>query len=264
MVDVNCDTPLHVAVMNGFYEGMVMLIDADANVGSEMDDGATPRFFAASDGWLEAVRVLLRAIANPLFLPAYGSHRLEIAVQNGHLKVVRELVQRSGIDSCACDGGALVLDAVTSDNHVDIVSFLCDAGVVDTEDVALCAAVEGCSETCVKLLLRTGWDRQQKYACLRQHDLRYSHAPRFARYLLEPRADTTSDARFPYDSDEGEEEDRGTPLELATSYSCRFSPNMRVHREFVGELKGVMRLLQQVEAVHAVSLPWPSDTGRPT
>ncbi|CAN0275996.1 unnamed protein product [Scytosiphon promiscuus] len=93
-------------------------------------------------------------------------------------------------------------------------------------------------------------------------------APRFARLLLEAGADTTSDVRFPCDNDEGEEEEEeefsGTPLELATSYFRRFSANLEVHREFMGGLKGVIRLLQQVEAVHAVSWPWPIDTGRPT
>ena len=38
---------------------------------------------------------------------------------------------------------------------------------------------------------------------------------------------------------------------------------MKVHREFVGGLKGVIRLLQQVEAVHAVSWLWHIETGRP-
>ncbi|CAM9226088.1 unnamed protein product, partial [Laminaria digitata] len=91
------------------------------------------------------------------------------------------------------------------------------------------------------------------------------HGPRFARLLVEAGADTTSDVRFPCDSDEGEEEEfSGTPLELATSYFRRFSANMRVHRECVGGLKGVIRLLKQEEAVHAVSWPWPIDTGRST
>ncbi|CAN0228492.1 unnamed protein product [Scytosiphon promiscuus] len=89
------------------------------------------------------------------------------------------------------------------------------------------------------------------------------HAPRFARLLLEAGAHATSGVRFPCNSDE-REEDEGfidTPLELATSYFRRFSP-MRVHREMVRGLKGVIRLLQQEEAVHSVSWTWPIDTDR--
>ncbi|CAN0102418.1 unnamed protein product, partial [Ectocarpus sp. 12 AP-2014] len=121
------DTPLHVAAMKGFCQGMVVLIDAGANVDSRLDDGATPLYVAAKDGWLEAVRILLRANANPL-LSAYGSLPLDMAVYNGHLKVVRELVHWYGTDRCTCDGGALALATAASRNQVDIVTVLCDAG----------------------------------------------------------------------------------------------------------------------------------------
>ncbi|CAM9477299.1 unnamed protein product, partial [Laminaria digitata] len=280
------DTPLHVASTKGFYLGMVVLIDAGANVNSRLDDGATPLFLAAKDGRLEAVRVLLRANANPL-LSAYGSLPLGMAVYNGHLKVVRELVHWYGLDGCTCDGGALVLATAASRKHVDTVTFLCDAGVVDTEGVALCAAIEGCSEACVYLLLRrqggnasTGtrayvnmahgtfpetYDEFvfQETPLVSTFNLGSFHAPRFARLLLEAGADATSGVRFPCDSDEGEEDEGfiGTPLDLATSYFRRFSP-MRVHREMVRGLKGVIRLLLQEEAVHLVSWTWPIDTGR--
>ncbi|CAN0418606.1 unnamed protein product, partial [Ectocarpus sp. 12 AP-2014] len=120
--------PLHVAATKGFCQGMVVLIDAGANVDSRLDDGATPLFLAASDGRLEAVRVLLRANANPL-LSAYGSLPLGTAVYDGHLEVVRELVHWYGIDRCTSDGGALALVTAASRNCVKILAFLCDAGV---------------------------------------------------------------------------------------------------------------------------------------
>ncbi|CAN0349896.1 unnamed protein product [Pylaiella littoralis] len=102
---------------------------------------------------MEGVKILLRAYANPL-LSAYGSLPLYMAVYDGHQKVVRELVHWYGTDHCTSDGGALALATAASRKHVDIVTFLCDAGVVDTEGVALCAVIEGCSEACVYLLLR--------------------------------------------------------------------------------------------------------------
>ncbi|CAM9446590.1 unnamed protein product, partial [Ectocarpus fasciculatus] len=122
------DTTLHVAATKGFYQGMVVLIDAGAKVDSRLDDGATPLFLAASDGRLEGVKILLRANANPL-LSAYGSLPLYMAVYNGHLNVVRELVHWYGTDRCTSDGGALALATAASRKHVDIVTFLCDAGV---------------------------------------------------------------------------------------------------------------------------------------
>ncbi|CAN0297608.1 unnamed protein product, partial [Pylaiella littoralis] len=122
------DTPLHMAATKGFCQGMVVLMDAGANVNSRLDDGATPLLFAAKDGRLEGVKILLRANANPLF-SAYGSLPLYMAVYNGHLKVVRELVHWYGTDRCTNDGGALALATAASRKHVDIVTFLCDAGV---------------------------------------------------------------------------------------------------------------------------------------
>ncbi|CAM9877131.1 unnamed protein product, partial [Pylaiella littoralis] len=122
------DTPLHVAATKSFHQGMVVLIDAGANVDSRLDDGATPLFFAASNGRLEAVKILLRANANPL-LSAYGSLPLYMAVYNGHLEVVRELLHWYGTDRCTSDGGALALATAASRKHMDIVTFLSDAGV---------------------------------------------------------------------------------------------------------------------------------------
>ncbi|CAN0013855.1 unnamed protein product, partial [Pylaiella littoralis] len=148
------------------------------------------------------------------------------------------------------------------------------------EGVALCAAIEGCSEACVNLLLRrqggnanTGTRAYVNMAhgtlpatydeFVYTFNLGSFHALRFARLLLEAGADVTSGVRFPWDSDEGEEDERfvGTPLDLATSYFRRFS-SMRVHREFVGGLEGVIRLLRQEEAVHSVSWTWPIENGR--
>ncbi|CAM9124001.1 unnamed protein product [Ectocarpus sp. 8 AP-2014] len=81
------DTPLHVAATKGFCQGMKLLMD------SRLDDGATPLFLAASDGRLEAVRVLLRANANPL-LSACGSLPLYMAVYNRPLVRNRSLYKR--------------------------------------------------------------------------------------------------------------------------------------------------------------------------
>lgn len=280
------DTPLHLAAATGFCQGMVLLIDAGAKVDSGLDDGSTPLYEAARNGRLGAVRVLLRANAGPS-LSEYGSLPLHTAVYNGHLTVVRELVYWYGIDRCTSDGGVLALVEAASRKHVHIVTFLCNAGVVDTKAIALCAAVDACSETCVKLLMRRqggnantstrayvsmdhgtlpeSYDEFvfQDTPLVSTFDLGSFHAPKFARLLLEAGADATSGIRFPCDSDEGEEDEGfiGTPMELATSYYRRFS-SMEVHHEMVLGLKGVMRLLRQEEAVHAVSWTWPIDTGR--
>ncbi|CAN0221576.1 unnamed protein product, partial [Ectocarpus sp. 4 AP-2014] len=76
------------------------------------------------------------------------------AAENGHLEVVRHLVQRFAIDGCSRDDGAQALVEAASQNQVDTVTFLFDNGVVDAEGIALCAAVEGRREECIELFLR--------------------------------------------------------------------------------------------------------------
>lgn len=92
------------------------------------------------------------------------------------------------------------------------MAFLCDSGVVDTEGTALCTAVEGRAEACVKpLLVRCGGHvdidvrayinisqgRDSPLLCT--FDLGRFHAPRFARLLLDNGADTTSKVHFALD-----------------------------------------------------------------
>lgn len=98
------------------------LIDAGANIDSRMNKGSTPLYLSACLGRLEAVRVFFRVTAN--------------------------------FQSGAHEGDKEALEAAAHMNHEDIVALLCDFGVVDTAGVALCAAIEGHAEACVKLLMR--------------------------------------------------------------------------------------------------------------
>lgn len=205
-------TPLHLAAGEGSCEGMVALIDVGANVNnSRLNTGATPLHLSASCGKLEAVNIRLWAKANPL--PPVGiSLPFDVAAQEGHLGVMHELVQRFGLDGCAREGSIEALEVAAFKNHEDVVAFLCDSGVVDTEGTALCAAVEGRAEACVKpLLVRRGGHVDidvRAYINISQGrdspllctiDLGRFHAPRFARLLLDNGADTTSKVLFELD-----------------------------------------------------------------
>lgn len=272
-------TPLHIAATTGFHRGMRVLIDAGANVDCQLDCGASPLFFSANEGCLEATRVLMRANANPL-LSTYGCLPLEMAVLNGHQRVVEELVWWYGVDRCTSDGGVLTLTAAASQGDVGITAFLSDVGVADNKAVALCAAIESCSEECVQFLLRKkggntcisagayvsidhgslpgSYDEYvyQETPLVSTFMMGSFHAPRFARLLLEAGADTTSSIRFPCDS--GKKKGfRGTHMELATVYSDKFDSHPYIEHDTVAGLKGVMRVMKQVDAIHAVSWLWP-------
>ncbi|CAN0297664.1 unnamed protein product, partial [Pylaiella littoralis] len=267
-------TPLHVAAAKGFHKGMVMLIHAGANVDSEQEGGATPLYISARQGRLEDVRVLVGAKANPL-LPAYDGESLPLdaAAENGHLEVVRELVQRFGIDGCSRDGGAQALVEAASQNQVDIVTFLFDNGAVDAEGIALCAAVEGRREECIKLLLANTSTRAyanmahdstlpmysnqlfQDTPLVSAFELGGFYSPRITRLLLDAGADVASRVRY-----EGIEGDvmHDTPLAIAESILPLWGTEWDASEDVEFGLKGVIRVLKQVDAVHAISWCWPS------
>ncbi|CAN0105571.1 unnamed protein product, partial [Pylaiella littoralis] len=266
-------TPLHVAAAEGFHEGMVVLIHAGANVDSEQESGATTLYISARQGRLDDVRVLVGAKANPL-LPAYDGESLPLdaAAENGNLEVVRELVQRFGIDGCSLDGGTQALVEAASQNQVDIVTFLFDNGAVDAEGIALCAAVEGRREECIKLLANTStrayanmahdstlpmYSNQlfQDTPLVSAFELGGFYSPRITRLLLDAGADVASRVR--YERIEGDVM-HDTPLAIAASILPLWGTEWDASEDVEFGLKGVIRLLKQVDAVHAISWCWPS------
>lgn len=128
----------------------------------------------------------------------------------------------------------------------------------------MCAAIEGLREACLKLLLgrrgrhddvgtrayvniASGWDSPLKCT----FDLGRPQAPRIERFSLDQGADTTTKVQF-------ELEDLGV-----LSDEPLVAANVALHQaEIIFEhmddgVKGIIRVLQQEEAVHAVSWSWP-------
>ncbi|CAN0505543.1 unnamed protein product [Ectocarpus sp. 8 AP-2014] len=271
---VQGQTPLHLATGKGFCDGMVALINAGANVDSRMSNGSTAMYTAACLGNLEAVKILLQKKANPL-LCVGPTHPLDIATHGGHLGVVQELVQRFGVDGCADESAIGALETAAYENHQTILTLLLDAGVIDTDGTALCDAIEGRSEACLKLLVSrrggnahmveshyTNIDNACENALVCAFGTGRGYAPRITRFLLDHGADTKKKVRFEI---EGLGEIAGGPL-VAAKIILRHE---QTHFEDADEarvdgLKGVVRLLRQEDAVHANSWAWPIDTDRAT
>lgn len=262
-------TPLHMAAGEGFFEGIVALIGAGADVDSRLDNGATPLYLSACRGHIKAVKFFLQVKADPL-LPVATTRPVDVAAQEGHAQVVYELIQRFGIDGCAGEGGIAALESAAYMNHTDIVAFLCESGAVDEEATALCAAVDNGSEASMKLLVekRGGNERMEArdYVNISKGvdspllctlDLGRGRAPRIARFLIDQGMDTASEVRYAFDDWQGGRRGSDTHVEVAKLTLAK-AENDGVSADTMDGLRGVIRLLQQVDAAHANSWSWPN------
>lgn len=286
-------TPLHSAASprtllhpgasssSGQPEVMTLLIKAGADPNPRLPDGDTPLLCAAWGGNADAVRVLLRAKANPLLsrtVPSGGRLHdpLSVAALHGHSEVVLELLQHLGIEGCGGESRGLnALSVAAQGNHVGIMAMLADAGVVDTGE-ALVVACRWGGEPTVKFLLQQHQQHQQqgtiegnsyvntadglgRTALLYIVENSRSSSPRIVRRLVDAGADTTSTFQLKY-SRGGEVIFDGTPLALTTSMLC--SERVRgkdATEEQLNGLARIQRLLLQAEAVHAMSWLWHSE-----
>ncbi len=260
-------TPLQVAATRGHAEVMSVLIEAGANLNNRGLHGWTPLCSAANKGHRGAIKMLLQAKADPLLGATEAGQvllPLDIAARNGHSEVARELVQHVGVEGCGgASGGVIALASAAANQHVDIMTMLTNAGVVDT-GMALVQAAAGAREASVKFLLLQRKGGKTAYVNFREScgftpllmatgpAGRYSPSPRIARLLVDAGADTAWSIRLLGSSvDE-------TPLALTT----RMLREKKIEgKDATGEqlhkLEGVRRLLLRVEAVHASSWQWP-------
>ncbi|CAM9973446.1 unnamed protein product, partial [Hapterophycus canaliculatus] len=268
-------TPLHVAVQVKQPAVVRALIEAGANFNSRTPTGQTPLYTAAMRGYLDVVRVLLSAKADPL-LPridptGYTCVPLDVAAQSGQPAVIHELIQHFGIQGCGGEsGGGDALLYAAQRHNTSILTMLSESGVVDN-GVALQAAVQIGNETSVKFLLEHGRNTvasQLAYinapdglgftALFRSITACQPRSPRIIRMLVDAGADTTSKVRVMYTSGWGFFND--TPLALVTRYlrekkvDAKHATEEQLHR-----LEAIRRMLLRVEAIHGESWLWRSD-----
>ena len=271
-------TPLHAAAQEGHVGVMSVLIEAGANPNSRRLDGSTPLYIAAQRGHLDAMRVLLRAKANPLLTRTDHNGTvcapLDAAAQKGHLDMVRALVEQFGIEGCGSTSVvARALLLATAHQHLDIMTVLMDAGVVDTGTALINAAAKG-RELSVKFLLQQEKKKRSDdfpaYVNFRDNcgrtPLLYAFgissysppSPRIVRLLIDAGADTTSSVGFT--DTEGEVEFTEKPLNIVSGMLReKVIAGKDAGKSELSRLERIRRLLMRVEAVHAVSLLWPVD-----
>ena len=289
-------TPLHMAADRGHWQVMSALIEAGARPDTRLPSGSTPLFTAASKGYVAAIRVLVRAGANPtlskmispqemhpseMFHPSDQASAgatcgpLDMAAQEGHTGVVRELIQQCGIDGCGgASGGLFALRLAAQQGHVDVMILLTAAGVVDTGGALLGAVMGGCNEP-VKFLLQQQRKRNpadvSRYVNILTNQgttplfsaVAFARAsPRVVRWFIDAGANVSSVLEVKNST--GGVFFRGTPLDYATvTLLQKRVQGKNATEEQLNNLEGIRRLLLQIEAIHAASWLWTSNAPHP-
>lgn len=151
---------LHVCATHGDAATATILVEAGANVETVGSfDGARPLHMAAQAGNVEVVQVFLSAGAMVDATTSKGRTALYMAASSGHARVFSLLFR------CKANlgfSGYELLKLSAGFCNPEILSNICDAGVVDFRGYALCHAVTTGQEESVKILLQHSCERERE------------------------------------------------------------------------------------------------------
>ncbi|CAE7837827.1 ANKRD50 [Symbiodinium sp. CCMP2592] len=129
LLENGCTTALGYASYHGHASLAVLLLDAKARIeGSSSADGRRALQWAAIGGQADAVRLLLRARANPNSTAADGTAPLHSAAYYGYSIVVRLLLKAGAISSLMDNYGETPVHKASCRGHSDIAQLLLTAG----------------------------------------------------------------------------------------------------------------------------------------
>lgn len=275
-VDNEGVTPLHMAAHSGDWRVIRSLVQGGVNVDRRAaKDRQTALHRCALLGHADATRELLRAKANAMLTTSAEAGitfvPLDLAANNGHSAVIRELIQHVGIGGCGgASRGKVALQAAAQLQRMGIMAMLMEAGVVDNGEALSLAACHG-RETSVKFLLRQQKARNpagtRAYLEARDRNGRtplfcciaFCPSTRIVRLLIDAGADTS--AAVTITDPLGARAFNNSPLawtrlHLEVLQTVNGKP---ATEEQLDRLRAIRRLLLRVEAVHAVSWLWPGD-----
>ena len=122
-------TALFCAAQNNFPRIVEQLVRRGANVNLALSKGTSPLCRAAGDGYVEVVRVLLRAPAIEVDRATDdGTVPLSIASQEGHKDIVRLLLRKGADPNLKYETGMTPLHLACLCGHTGIVEMLLHAG----------------------------------------------------------------------------------------------------------------------------------------
>jgi len=161
---------LSIAAENNYLEKLRFLLAARADPNVVYRDGKGALYKAASRGHLEVIRFLLGAGADPNIVHRGGESALHEAASRGHLEVIRFLLD-AGADPNIVRGGQGALYKAASRGHLKIVRLLLGAGADPNlkniyGENALTDAVQGGNLDILRSLLLAGADANSKLTFL--------------------------------------------------------------------------------------------------
>ncbi|XP_021693562.1 uncharacterized protein LOC110674132 [Aedes aegypti] len=127
-------TPLHTAASNGYIEMVKLLIDHNVNIDTKDDAGRTPLHRASRNGHLEVAKLLIDRGANVYTMDFAEVTPLHRASRNGHLEVVKLLIDKgANVDTMEGYKEITPLHMAAENGHLKVVKLLIDNGAnVDT------------------------------------------------------------------------------------------------------------------------------------
>jgi len=91
MVNIHGRTPIHYAALNGDLEVVKLLLKYNANVNPDDNGGYSPLYYAATYGHLEVVKHIVNQGANVNQINNRGNSPMHDALLKGHVSVVLHL-----------------------------------------------------------------------------------------------------------------------------------------------------------------------------
>lgn len=120
-------TPIHIAVHYGHIHIVHCLVEMRADVNQISEFGLSPLHMAICHGNPEIVKYLITSGANVYDVDLRGTSALQIAVLYGHRELVSDLIQPdviNRIDRC----GNTPINLAADEGHIDVMRLLIEKG----------------------------------------------------------------------------------------------------------------------------------------
>eukprot|EP00435_Cladocopium_sp_Y103_P027787 s500_g6.t2 len=129
VTDADGSTPLHYAAQNGHLKSVQLLLEASAKKDVEdKANGHTPLHWASVGGHLDVVSFLIEAGADKEKASQDGTTALGFAAGRGHLAVVRFLLKAGADREHATNAGQTPLGIAATCGRLDVVRLLVESG----------------------------------------------------------------------------------------------------------------------------------------